>query len=65
MLIKSWRKIINDHLDNRAKGKKCNGKSGNEDLVDDLLKVMESGEFGYPITNQNIKAFILVSLAHL
>ncbi|XP_059280215.1 premnaspirodiene oxygenase-like [Lycium ferocissimum] len=52
-------KIINDHRDNRAKGKKCNGESGNEDLVDALLRVMESGEFGLTITNQNIKAVIL------
>ncbi|KAK4352605.1 hypothetical protein RND71_028123 [Anisodus tanguticus] len=52
-------KIINDHQDNRAKGKKCNGESESEDLVDVLLRVMESGEFGYPITNQNIKAVIL------
>ncbi|KAG5582112.1 hypothetical protein H5410_052739 [Solanum commersonii] len=53
------------NINNRAKGKKCNGRFGNEDLVDDLLKVMGSGEFRYPITNQNIKAFILVSLTHL
>lgn len=52
-------KIINDHRDNRAKGKKRNGDSGSEDLVDSLLRVMESGEFGSLITNQNIKAVIL------
>ncbi|WMV26518.1 hypothetical protein MTR67_019903 [Solanum verrucosum] len=52
-------KIINDHRDNRAKGKKFNGESGNEDFVDALLRVMESEEFGPPITNQNIKAVIL------
>lgn len=52
-------KIINDHRDNRTKGEKYNGESGNEDLVDVLLRVMESGEFGSPITNQNIKAIIL------
>ncbi|XP_049389680.1 premnaspirodiene oxygenase-like isoform X10 [Solanum stenotomum] len=52
-------KIVNDHRDNRAKGKKYNGESGNEDFVDALLRVMESGEFGPPITNQNIKAVIL------
>ncbi|WMV26554.1 hypothetical protein MTR67_019939 [Solanum verrucosum] len=52
-------KIVNDHRDNRAKGKKYNGESGNEDFVDALLRVMESEEFGPPITNQNIKAVIL------
>ncbi|PHU19470.1 hypothetical protein BC332_10621 [Capsicum chinense] len=53
-------KIIDDHRDNRARGKKCNGDSGSEDLVDALLRVMESEEFGSTITNQNIKAVILV-----
>ncbi|KAH0693774.1 hypothetical protein KY285_020871 [Solanum tuberosum] len=52
-------KIINDHRDNRAKGKKFNGESGNEDFVDALLRVMESEEFVPAITNQHIKAVIL------
>ncbi|KAK4722076.1 hypothetical protein R3W88_012309 [Solanum pinnatisectum] len=39
-------KIINDHRDNRAKGKKYNGESRNEDFVDALLREMESEEFG-------------------
>uniref|UniRef100_M1B0M1 Cytochrome P450 n=3 Tax=Solanum tuberosum TaxID=4113 RepID=M1B0M1_SOLTU len=51
--------IVNDHRDNRAKGTKYNGESGNEDFVDALLRVMESEEFGPRITNQNIKAVIL------
>lgn len=51
--------IINEHQENRAKGKKGNGESGNEDLIDALLRVMESDEFGTPITNNNIKAVIL------
>ncbi|WMV26515.1 hypothetical protein MTR67_019900 [Solanum verrucosum] len=44
-------KLINEHRENRTNGNK-------EDLIDVLLRVMESGEFGMPITNQNIKAVI-------
>ncbi|XP_015072752.1 premnaspirodiene oxygenase-like [Solanum pennellii] len=51
-------KLINEHRENRANGKKGNCESGAEDLIDVLLRVMESGEFGMAITNQNIKAVI-------
>ncbi|KAK4735833.1 hypothetical protein R3W88_010094 [Solanum pinnatisectum] len=50
--------IINEHCRNRANGKKGNSESGGEDLIDVLLRVMESGELGTPITNNNIKAVI-------
>ncbi|XP_059280212.1 premnaspirodiene oxygenase-like [Lycium ferocissimum] len=50
--------IINEHKENRANGKKGNGEYGGEDLIDVLLRVMESGELGTPITNKNIKAVI-------
>ncbi|KAH0762983.1 hypothetical protein KY290_019056 [Solanum tuberosum] len=50
--------IINEHQKNRANGKKGNSEYGGEDLVDVLLRVMESGELGTPITNNNIKAVI-------
>ncbi|KAJ8541588.1 hypothetical protein K7X08_002404 [Anisodus acutangulus] len=51
-------KLINEHRENRANGKKGNGESGGEDLIDVLLRVMESGEFGIPIKNENIKAIV-------
>ncbi|KAI3459751.1 hypothetical protein Pfo_016414 [Paulownia fortunei] len=35
-----------------------NGELGNEDLVDVLLRLQESGELEFPITNDNIKAII-------
>ncbi|XP_059281762.1 premnaspirodiene oxygenase-like [Lycium ferocissimum] len=36
--------IINEHKENRANGKKGNGEFGGEDLIDVLLRVVESGE---------------------
>ncbi|XP_060171975.1 premnaspirodiene oxygenase-like [Lycium barbarum] len=51
--------IINVHRENRANGKKCNGESGVEDMIDVFLRVMESGDFQFPLTNDNIKAVIL------
>ncbi|MCD7457051.1 hypothetical protein HAX54_033968 [Datura stramonium] len=51
--------IINLHRENRANGKNCNGESGVEDLIDVFLRVMENGEFQFPLTNDNIKAVIL------
>ena len=53
--------MINVHRENRANGKNCNGESVTEDLIDVFLRVMESGEFQFPLTNDNIKAIILVS----
>ncbi|CAN4086601.1 unnamed protein product [Withania somnifera] len=50
--------VINEHKENRANGNKGNSESGGEDLIDVLLRVMESGELGTPITNKNIKAVI-------
>ncbi|KAJ8557237.1 hypothetical protein K7X08_002862 [Anisodus acutangulus] len=50
--------IINVHRENRANGS-CNGESGAEDLIDVFLRVMESGEFPVPLTNDNVKAVIL------
>ncbi|PHT42452.1 hypothetical protein CQW23_16477 [Capsicum baccatum] len=51
--------IITVHRENRANGKNCNGESGTEDLIDVFLRVMENGEFQFPLTDDNIKAVIL------
>ncbi|KAK4487263.1 hypothetical protein RD792_006132 [Penstemon davidsonii] len=51
--------IINEHKDNLSSGiTKGNGESGNEDLVDVLLRLQEGGELAFPIGNDNIKAII-------
>ncbi|XP_016566702.2 premnaspirodiene oxygenase-like [Capsicum annuum] len=50
--------IINEHKENRANVNKGNSDSGGEDLIDVLLRVMESDELGTPITNNNIKAVV-------
>jgi len=42
--------VINEHKKNIASGKKGNGAFGGEDLVDVLLRLMESGELKIPIT---------------
>ncbi|CAA0830996.1 Cytochrome P450 71B34 [Striga hermonthica] len=57
--------IIREHEENLKKMKsdlgerRGNGEFGNEDLVDVLSRVMESGEIQFPIGNDNIKAVIL------
>ncbi|KAL2472417.1 Cytochrome [Abeliophyllum distichum] len=47
--------ILNEHKDSISKR---NGEFGNEDLVDVLLRVKESGELDLPINDANIKAII-------
>ncbi|KAL2472407.1 Cytochrome [Abeliophyllum distichum] len=47
--------IFNEHKDSISKR---NGEFGNEDLVDVLLRVKESGELHLPINDANIKAII-------
>ncbi|XP_015077963.1 premnaspirodiene oxygenase-like [Solanum pennellii] len=51
--------ILNEHIENKAVGKKGNGEFGDEDLVDVFLRVKENAELQFPITNENIKAVIL------
>ncbi|CAN4118326.1 unnamed protein product [Withania somnifera] len=51
--------VINEHKKNIAGDKKGNGSLGGEDLVDVLLRLMESGELQIPITNDNIKAIMI------
>ncbi|KAK6137134.1 hypothetical protein DH2020_029127 [Rehmannia glutinosa] len=46
------------HADNENIEKRGNGEFGNEDLVDVLLRVKESGELEFPITDDNVKAVI-------
>ncbi|XP_015160145.1 premnaspirodiene oxygenase-like, partial [Solanum tuberosum] len=50
--------ILNEHIENKAAGKKVNGEFGDEDLVDVFLRVKENAELQFPITNDNIKAVI-------
>ncbi|TMW99338.1 hypothetical protein EJD97_002710 [Solanum chilense] len=50
--------ILNEHIENKAVGKKGNGEFGGEDLVDVLLRVKENAELQCPITNDHIKAVI-------
>ncbi|XP_055808480.1 premnaspirodiene oxygenase-like [Solanum dulcamara] len=51
--------IIKEHKKNIASDKKGNGALRGEDLVDVLLRLMESGELKIPITNDNIKAVMI------
>lgn len=54
--------IIEEHKKNREKMQKdTDGEETKEDLVDVLLRVQESGDFGTPLTNNNIKSVIMVS----
>ncbi|KAL0447520.1 UNVERIFIED_CONTAM: Premnaspirodiene oxygenase [Sesamum latifolium] len=64
--------VINEHKENLAKmarengdgegkessARRGNGEVGNEDLVDVLLRIKDSGELEFPIGNDNIKAVI-------
>ncbi|XP_027127127.2 tabersonine 16-hydroxylase 2-like [Coffea arabica] len=49
--------ILNEHKVKRAGWKPGNGEA-NQDLVDVLLNIQESGEFGAPLTDNNVKAVI-------
>ena len=50
-----------EHIENRKRTKRGMGESGNEDLVNVLLRVKESGDLTFPVTNNNIKAVLMVS----
>ncbi|KAK6788963.1 hypothetical protein RDI58_012762 [Solanum bulbocastanum] len=50
--------IINEHIENKAIGKKRNGEFRDEDLVDVLLRIKENSQFQFPISNDHIKAVI-------
>ncbi|PHT45459.1 hypothetical protein CQW23_14617 [Capsicum baccatum] len=49
--------IINQHIENKAAGKKENGEFGDENLVDVFLRI-KNVELQFTITNEHIKAVI-------
>ncbi|KAL2495490.1 Cytochrome [Forsythia ovata] len=51
--------IIEAHNERLANKEKFNGQSGEEDLVDVLLRLKETGGLEFPITINSIKAIIL------
>ncbi|KAL3529972.1 hypothetical protein ACH5RR_009294 [Cinchona calisaya] len=56
-----FEKVINEHIENQSRKKEGVAKSGQEDLIDVLLRIKDSGDLQFPITNNNIKAIIFVS----
>ncbi|CDP18841.1 unnamed protein product [Coffea canephora] len=50
--------VINEHIENLARSKTVNGEFGQEDLIDVLLRIKESGDLQFPITNKTIKAIM-------
>lgn len=56
-----FEKLINEHVENQDRRKKGVAESGQEDLIDVLLRIRDAGDLQIPITNNNIKAIIFVS----
>lgn len=52
--------VINDHRENQKSATTGNGELSKEDFVDVLIGLQQSGSLGFPITNNHIKAVILV-----
>lgn len=53
--------VIDQHKHNHENGRKGNAESGDEDLMDVLLRLNDSGNLQFPITNVHIKGVIYVS----
>jgi hypothetical protein len=53
--------IVNDHREKRMKIEPSSDGETKDDLVDVLLNIQKSGDFGAPLTDNNIKAVILAS----
>ncbi|KAL3529971.1 hypothetical protein ACH5RR_009293 [Cinchona calisaya] len=52
-------KVIEKHIhENQTTKKEGVAESGHEDLIDVLLRIRDSGDLQFPITNNNIKAII-------
>ncbi|KAE9456507.1 hypothetical protein C3L33_11534, partial [Rhododendron williamsianum] len=56
--------VVRDHRERRTteSGK---GETDSEDLVDVLLRIQKQGDLEFPLTDDNIKAVLLVSIFHL
>ncbi|KAL3500888.1 hypothetical protein ACH5RR_039981 [Cinchona calisaya] len=52
-------RILHQHVDNLTRTTLHTGESDHEDLIDVLLRVKESGDLSFQITNDNIKAIVL------
>ena len=61
--LKMDRLLVNtsDQYINNPQRNMSTGESGNEDLIHVLLQVKDSGDLQIPITNDNIKAIVIVS----
>ncbi|XP_027079288.1 premnaspirodiene oxygenase-like [Coffea arabica] len=53
-----FEKLIEEHIKNQTRNKKLVADASQEDLIDVLLRIRDSGNLQFPITNNNIKAII-------
>ncbi|KAI8571380.1 hypothetical protein RHMOL_Rhmol01G0115500 [Rhododendron molle] len=56
-------KIIDEHEQYLESSKGGDGEAREEDLVDVLLRLKQKGDLQFPMTNNSIKAIILISLS--